>query len=214
MDMILPASFDQLWAVVAYDRIGGGRRLLWSSAHRAWLPSIRSVRGRPWFTSTPVDGHEGQPYEDELEAIPGLVDKLLEDRICQRCGLSDVGDHFVAPNVHGDAALYCLQMPDPRVVESSGGQGMRKHWGTMFGCSAVRQRFLMDDHGSEHIDFGRALVASHVRDWEWCNRCIDAAADIRRAARTENQSPEKYVRDQERQLLRTRRASRAQYDVE
>jgi hypothetical protein len=144
MDIILPTAFDQLWAVVTYEHFGGGKRLLWSSAYRVWLPS-RDFG--PGFVSTPIPDYAGQSYDYELAAIPALTDKLIQSGVCQRCGLSDLQDHFVAPDVYGMAAIYCVQMPDNSIVESFGGSGDRKHWGSLNGCSAVKHDFHIDSWG-------------------------------------------------------------------
>lgn len=198
--------FDQLWAVVVYERLGGGRRLLWSPVHRKWLPSLAYGGG---FASTPIDGHHGRPCDDKLMATSALTQWLVQSGICQRCGLSAIEDHFVAPDVYGKAALYCVQMPDKAVVESSGRSGMRKHWGSLNGCSAVKSNFFTDSWGEEHVEFGAGLVASHVRDWGWCNRCTGAAANIARAAEEAGLPSDTYEQRQEDELLNTRKANRA-----
>jgi hypothetical protein len=206
VDSTLPASCDQLWAIVAYAHSGAGRRLLWSPAHRAWL---RSRDFGPGFLSTPVPGDDGRPYDDELAAIPALATELIRSGICQRCGLSDLGDHFIAPDVYGMSAIYCVQMPDRSIVESFGGSGTRKHWGSLNGCSAVKAGFYTDSWEEEHVSFGEGLVASHVRDWSWCNRCTGSAANITSAANAKGISPAAYVQAREDELLRTRKANRA-----
>lgn len=206
VDTILPASFDQLWAVVVYEQLGGGRRLLWSSVDRTWLPSRHYGSG---FVSAPVPGYAGRPYDDELTAIPLLTDKLTRDGVCQRCGLSNLRDHLVAPDVYGAAAIYCVQLPDKSIVESSGGSGTRKHWGSLSGCSAVKSAFFTDSWGEEHVWFGEGLVASHVRDWDWCNRCTGTAANIARGAEERGARAAAYAQALEDELLETRKANRA-----
>jgi hypothetical protein len=92
------------------------------------------------------------------------------------------------------------------VVGSFGGSGTRKHWGSLNGCSAVRNGFYTDSRGDEHVCFGEGLAASHVRDWDWCSRCTGAAANFAHAAETEGMPPAAYVQDMEAELLRTRKA--------
>jgi hypothetical protein len=206
VETILPAPFDQLWAVVTYGQFGGGRRLLWSSVHRTWLPS-RDYG--PGFVSAPILGYAGRPYDDQLTAIPVLADNLTHDGICQRCGLSDLRDRFIAPDVYGAAALYCVQLPDKSIVESFGGSGIKKHWGSLNCCSAVKAAFYTDSWGEGHVCFGGVLVASHVRDWDWCNRCTGTASNVACAAEEKDTPAAAYVRALEDELLRNREANRA-----
>jgi hypothetical protein len=107
------------------------------------------------------------------------------------------------------AAIYCVQMADSSIVGSFGGSGTRKHWGSLNGCSAVKNDFQTDSWGEEYVTFGEGLVASHVRDWDWCTRCTAAAANVARAAETQGVSPAAYVQAREDELLRTRKANRA-----
>ncbi|BCB83126.1 hypothetical protein [Phytohabitans suffuscus] len=206
MDAALVELLDQLWAVVAYDRRGAGRRVRWSATHRYWLPSRAYGTG---FVTEPIDNNDGQPSEESLPPIRALVQTLLRDRICQRCGLSDLEDHFVAPGIHQDLALYCVQLPDPSVVESFGGGGDRKHWGSIYGCSAVKPYYFTDSHGEEHVTFGGGMVASLVRDREWCSRCAGTAWNIAQAAGLAGVPVDTYVRDQTYERLRTREANRS-----
>jgi hypothetical protein len=206
VDTILPASFDQLWAVVTYEHFGGGRRLLWSSVHHTWLPSRDFGFG---FVTAPVPGFTGRPYDDELTVIPVLAERLTHAGVCQQCGLSELQDHFIAPDVYGSPAIHCLQMPSKAIVGSFGGSGTRKHWGSLDGCSAVKHEFYTNSWGGESIYFGEGLVASHVRDWDWCNRCTGAAANIASAAQGKGMSPAAYVQARKDDLLRERKANRA-----
>lgn len=114
MDIILPVGLDNLWAVVVNEYGGGGRRLMWSPTHHSWLPSRTHGAG---FSQVP--DQEGRPYDDELLGATKLAEALRHQQLCQRCTLPELRDHFVAPDVFGMAALYCLQQPDPRVVASS-----------------------------------------------------------------------------------------------
>ena len=98
--------------------------------------------------------------------------------ICNRCGQREPGLHFIAPNVYGDAELYCVQMPSYSVVESSGGSGHLKHWGSPFGCQAVAYDIDSDRRGSggyigprAAYVYGRPLPAEEVIGRDWCSRC-------------------------------------------
>jgi hypothetical protein len=73
--------------------------------------------------------------------------------------------------------LYCVQRSDKTVVSSSGGGGSMKHWGSIFGCHAVKSQFWLDDarddeDREEHVSYGEGMVASDVRDRDWCSRCV------------------------------------------
>jgi hypothetical protein len=48
-----------------------------------------------------------------------------------------------------------------------------KHWGSIFGCHAVKSQFWLDDawDDEEHVSYGEGMVASDVRDRDWCSRC-------------------------------------------
>lgn len=202
----MPKAFDQLWAVVTYQSYGGGDRLLWSSEHQTWLLSLPYGAG---FVSSPVDGFTGRPYDDEVAAVPRLADELLTRRICQHCCLSDLEDQFVAPDMFGDAAMYCVQRPHESVVSSFGGSGTRKHWGSLHACSAVKPRFLfVREWDEEEVDFGEGLVASHVRDWAWCDRCTNAARNIATAAEQASKSVEEFTREHQENLLERRARNR------
>lgn len=205
MDTIFARSADQMWAVVVYQHFGDGRRLLWSSNHHAWLPSYAYGQG---FATTPPSDFDGRPYEDDLAAIPELIDEFIRDGICQHCGLSGAEDHFIAPDVFGDAALHCVQKPNRSVVASFGGDGMHKHWGSLHGCSAVKSEFYTDTYGLEYVHFGEGLVASHVRDWDWCSNCTRSAVHIAKAASSKGVPPAKYVHDREYEVLRSREKNR------
>jgi hypothetical protein len=205
MTDLLSNVLDDFWAVVVYAAHGGGTRLLWSPTLHAWLPSRAYGDG---FAAAPAAGRDLVPYDDELQAIPGLGRRLLADRICQRCGLIDLSDHLIAPDVFGDAAMYCVQMPDSSIVRSSGGSGSKKHWGALDACNSVRPEFTTDSYGDERISFGEGLVASNVRDWEWCARCTNAAGNLARAAEREARPVADYLRDRERQMLERRKANR------
>jgi hypothetical protein len=151
------------------------------------------------FSSVPIDGYEGKPYDDELSGAASLADKLLQNRICQRCGLADLRDHFITPDVFGMAALYCVQQPDPRVVRSFGGNGTRKHWGSRFGCSAVNAEYFTNRDNERYVDYGEGLVATRVRDREWCARCTGAAGNLAHRASDQEGSPWHYVREMEKE---------------
>lgn len=192
----MPKVFDELWAVVLYDYQGGGRRILWSTRYRAWLPSTGYGVG---FTETPVVRYDVRPQAEDLSGVTDLVDVFVENGVCQRCGLSELGEHFVAPDVFGITSLYCVQQPDPRVVGSFGGGGNRKHWASRFGCPAVRPEYFTGREDDRWVDYGEGLIASHVRDWGWCSRCAGAANNLAGRARSVERAPCNYVRENDKE---------------
>jgi hypothetical protein len=202
--VILPECFDQFWAVVLLNYAGAGRRLLWSPVHRTWLPNRSYI---PGFAQQPLIDFAPQPYSDDLDAVPELAAELVRRRVCYRCGATKLSDHFIAPDVLGNASIYCVQRPNPSVVASFGGSGQKKHWGTMLGCSAVRQEFWINQYGDETVRYGNALIANDVRDCDWCARCTSVAANIARGS-DETVSIDQYAIDYEHDVLKERAKNR------
>jgi hypothetical protein len=203
--------FDRLWAVVAYESMDtariSGQRLLWSPEHQVWCRGYSY--GAPGFSPEPTNA---QPDAEYVAGALALLDRAGDycpylPRRRTQCGQPIKGDHFVAPGVCGEPVLYCVQRPDKTVVSSSGGSGNMKHWGSIFGCHAVKSRFWFDDaweeaDREEHVSYGEGMVASDVRDSAWCSRCArvgepDSAAVYARAD------------EAERDLLERRAANRA-----
>ncbi|MDQ1741708.1 MAG: hypothetical protein QOE23_47 [Pseudonocardiales bacterium] len=202
--VILPECFDQFWAVVLLDYAGAGRRLLWSPAHRTWLPNRAYT---PGFVEQPLIEFAPQPYSEDVDAVPEIAARLVQRRVCYRCGATKLFDHFIAPDVLGNASMYCVQLPDPSVVASSGGSGQKKHWGTMLGCSAVKQEFWINQWGTETVRYGNALIANDVRDYDWCARCTSMAANIAGGS-NEPASVDQYATAYEHDLLEERAKNR------
>ena len=200
---IMPFAFNEYWAVVLHNRYGG--RMLWSAALRAWLaPRDFSVG----FGTYPYEPGQAEPWQDEIQEVLAINDRLDSDRICQHCGLTDRADHLIVPNASGVPTRYCLQRPPRDVVYSRGGGGNRKHWGTMFGCAAVEAAFSTDSWGSELATYGQGVVASHLRDLDWCGRCTGLAGNIARAAQERSQTLRDYVEERENELLQRREQNR------
>jgi hypothetical protein len=200
--------FDRLWAVVALESLDtahtSGRRLVWSPEHQAWRNAYNY--GAPGFFPEPANG---QPNADYVASTLALLDRTGDycpyaPQRREQCGLPIAGDHFVAPGVCGEPVLYCVQRPDKTVVSSFGGGGNMKHWGSIFGCHAVKKQFWRDTawDDEEHVSYGEGMVASAVRDRDWCSRCTrlgepDSAALYAKAEKAE------------RDLLNRRTANRA-----
>jgi hypothetical protein len=72
--------------------------------------------GRLRRTSTPirVDGYSGLspsvPMTLSSRPSTALADELVRSGVCQRYGLSDLGDHLNARSVYGIPAIYWVQM--------------------------------------------------------------------------------------------------------
>lgn len=173
-------------------RIGSGQRVLWSPAHNAWTRNKDYARylGEPW-RSEPGEafGKADAPYEDELVAAlvvaGGVVAPELSRFYCEYCFRSEAQAHFIAPNVNGEPSLYCVQSPVYSVVESSGGNGRVKHWGSPFGCQSVEHHISSGgDSRDPYIGpvaayvYGRPLPADEVINREWCSRCVGAAHNV------------------------------------
>lgn len=162
-------------------------------------------------------GKPDGPAEDDQIASLALANSVLnpdgQSFFCQRCWTSSPGSHFITPDVHGDAELYCLQMPAYSVVDSSGGSGQVKHWGSPYGCHSVDQSVDTSSAGREPYlgpraayVFGRPLPADEVINRDWCSRCSGFASNVRNnaAQRREDQVEwaRKEVRGHVRQLSR------------
>lgn len=150
--------------------------------------------------------------EPDRESLLGMVaaTKPLAGYSCVHCELFGLRKHFVTEDVFGVPTLYCLQRPCPLVVRSSGQGGSRKHWRSSAACHAVEMTFWTDQWGEEHIDFrrNRPLVADHVLQFEWCDRCRNNAGNIAGAASAKGMSPAAYVAEMDRDLLERRRVNR------
>ncbi|MFX0577140.1 hypothetical protein [Nocardia nepalensis] len=205
----IPAVFDELWAaVIEPDRRG---RLKWSPIHQDWLPWLDGPAGYPGdFAREPL----GQPLRDDFAVrVPVLVAKAA-DAVHQRfgksscCGLcgGGVADHYVMPNIFGDAQVYCVQLPDEAMAPGS----TVKHWASLEACRHVTPRFVSDQHGDEWIEFihGRGVPASSAVSQPWCLDCRTAAERVTADAKEEGLTSEVWLRNNEQELLDRRRQSR------
>lgn len=181
------------YGVVLNHRMGSGQRVRWSPAHDAWTSNKDYSRhlDDPWRSEPgEVFGQADAPYEDELVAALVVAERVLAPGrnpfYCEFCFRNDAQAHFIAPNVTGDPTLYCVQSPAYSVVESSGGNGRVKHWGSPFGCQSVEHhissgRYIRDPYIGPVAAYvyGRPLPADEVINREWCSRCVGAAQNVR-----------------------------------
>jgi hypothetical protein len=185
-------ELSKFYAVVLHHEAGSSRRVRWSPTARAWLSSHAYARYRPdpWLDSPEETfGRPDTPYEAELVAAVELASKVTAPQtrfFCQRCWQSSPAFHFIAPDVYGDPELYCVQVPSFTVVNSSGGNGTLKHWGSPFGCQSVQYAIDSDLYtGTEYIGpragyvYGQPLPAEEVINRDWCSRCQGHAYNAR-----------------------------------
>ena len=211
-------AFSLFYAVVLHHQSGAGRRVRWSPQHGAWVRSSDYARyGRdPWLDEPgEVYGKPDAPTEQDRAEAASLAHSVISPEtrpfFCQRCWRSDPGSHFIAPDVYGEAELYCLQVPAYSVVASSGGSGTVKHWGSPFGCHSVKHNIDSDLGGrGPYIGplaayvFGHPLPADEVINREWCSRCAGSANNAHDASR---QGQAEWASEQVRKHVR--RLSRA-----
>lgn len=163
-----------------------------SPTDRAWLGTHDYARYRsdPWLDSAGgTFGRPDTPSPDELAAAVALASKVTAPRkpfFCQRCWQSSPAFHFIAPDVYGEPELYCVQIPSFAVVDSAGGSGDLKHWGSPFGCQSVEYAIDSDLYvGGQYIGplagyvYGRPLPAEEVINRDWCSRCQGRAQNVR-----------------------------------
>jgi ribosomal protein L37E len=214
--------FAQLHAVVLDHEMGSGQRVVWSKEHQGWL------RNRDWAQSLDREfwieepgltfGRPDNPIEAQLSAAVDLAQRVVRSEstwFCQRCGQTAPELHFICPNIYCEPEIYCVEVPSYGVVESHGGNGQVKHWGSPYGCQSVDVVF---DSGyvAPYIGpralypFGRPLPANDVITREWCSRCSGAAYNVRDHASRTGESEldamrkeaEVYIKHAARQLLR------------
>jgi hypothetical protein len=122
-------------------------------------------------------GNPDAPTEEDRAAAAMLALTVVGPSwFCQRCLQSDPGLHFIASDVFGRPAVYCVQVPSYSVVNSSGGGGDRKHSGRPWGCRSVGS-WIDPDARAAYV-YGQPLPAEEVINREWCSRCQSAAANV------------------------------------
>lgn len=193
--------FSNLYAVVLHHSVGSGYRVRWSPEHGGWLRSkdwSPYSRGRWAEVPEEIHGRPDAPTEPDRAAAVALASQVCQPQTtwtCSRCGLREPRLHFIAPNLLGEPELYCVQVPSYAVV-GSGGQSHVKHWGSPFGCQAVKSSIAVDDGtGSPYIGplaayvYGDPLPAEEVINRDWCSRCVGFAHNVRDNAAERGESP-------------------------
>lgn len=188
--------FSKFYAVVLNHQRGSGQRVRWSPQNNAWTRNKDYARylDAPWRSEPgEVFGQSDAPHEDELVAALVVAKRVVatgRNRFyCECCFHDDAQSHFIAPNVYGEPTLFCVQYPSYSVVESSGGNGRVKHWGSPFGCQSVKHHISDRSYSQApyigpvavHV-YGRPLPADEVINREWCSRCVGAAYNVRNNA--------------------------------
>jgi hypothetical protein len=186
-DMSGPELFSQFYAVVLPHAHSATRRVLWSPRYQDWLRSRDGrVQSRDTFLKRPgtTDGHPDEPDQEKLTAAEELAARVFDSDdpwVCERCGQRAPRLHFIAPDVHGVPAVYCVEVPALDVVESKGVVGLVKHWGSPFACQSVNPAI---ETGPADVEigprvlypFGKPLPAGDVIARDWCSRCVQSAA--------------------------------------
>lgn len=201
---------SQFYAVVLNHRMGSGQRVRWSPPHDAWTSNKDYARylDDPWRSEPgEVFGQSDAPYENELVAALVVAKRVVapgRNRFyCEYCFRDDAQAHFIAPNVADEPTLYCVQCPAYSVVESSGGSGRVKHWGSPFGCQSVEHHISSGGYSRDpYIGpvaayvYGRPLPADEVINREWCSRCVGAAHNVRTNAAASGDEESEWAREQ------------------
>lgn len=181
----LPDGLAELFAVVIWSD-SPGDLVRWVRGGEAW--EAESSWGGGFAPQGPEQSvnvmgsnyrlRQKSPDPAALDDAAALVDGLRRQRMCQHCGLEDPAAHAVAPDIWGESTLLCLFRPDPATVESSGGNGERKHWGHPNGCAAVTSQ---DVHASGDWSsygtyrYGTPMTTYRALESTWCSRCSNAA---------------------------------------
>lgn len=208
--------FSQFYAVVLDHRMGSGRRVRWSPTHEAWTRNKDYARhlDDPW-RSEPGEtlGEADGPFEDDLIAALVVAESVVtpgrSQFHCEYCYRDAALTHFIAPNVNGEPSLYCVQSPAFTVVESSGGAGRVKHWGSPFGCQSVEHHISSSGYSCDtNIGpvaaylYGRPLPADEVINREWCSRCVGAAHNVRTNAAASGEDELDWARERTKRNVR------------
>jgi hypothetical protein len=217
--------FSAFYAVVLYHQVRSGLRVRWSPTHTAWVRSAAYSRYMPdpWLDIPgEVYGHVDAPTEEDRAAAISLAASVIRPErspfLCQRCGLGESRNHFIAPDVNGDPELYCLQVPAYSVVGSSGGTGRLKHWGSPYGCHSVKYSIDSDAYARRSYIgplaayvFGAPLPADGVINREWCARCTGTAANVRSNSAGQGEDAIDWIREEVRKDVLRLSRSLAEY---
>jgi hypothetical protein len=184
---------DYYGVVLTHEHSGP---LLWSPVHRDWL---RKSRFAARWDTVPVDGDKVD--EEELEAALALANDYPGVNAQHQCEcMPRRQSHYIAVDMFGKPRIYCVQAPAFDVVGSSGEGGVRKHWGSTSGCTAVRTAIVSGPvAGTDRSRtfaacvFGVPLPADEVLMRDWCRTCSTRAARV--ASRSDNS--EYYLQEHE-----------------
>ncbi|MBK0332055.1 hypothetical protein I8D64_11660 [Brachybacterium sp. MASK1Z-5] len=187
--------FSEFYAVVL-EHPGSGP-LRWAPVDRAW--KRLTIDG--WSPGV-VAGDA--PREDQLSEALTEAQRFRGSTWCARCDRpADPAKHFICVGVLGEPESYCVQKPASEVVDSRGGTGQLKHWGTHWGCQVVEpareSASLPGFEGSHAVTagyvYGRPLLADEVMERDWCSRCQSRAFRLRGRTIDLDSSIEDQLRD-------------------
>lgn len=181
------APFDEFYGVVLTHVHSGPLR--WSRIHQGWLRR-RGVLGPFVWADEPVE--DDRIDLDEHAAALELITDFVGSRFCSRCWRAPRPEtHYVALDVLGDPAIFCVQQPAYEVVDSGGGTGTKKHLGGPSGCRYAEPALVtgpIDGVGEYGIVagfvYGEPLVADEAMLRMWCDRCATVAWRARESGAT------------------------------
>lgn len=224
-DLTNEISWSQLYAVVLNHQRFSSDRVRWNNEHQAWV-GVRDFDrslNYPWKSHPGTTaGFEDRPSDDDLIAARKALEDWLEKHQgyagCERCGSLELKLHFIAPDVYGDPKVYCVQRPSYSVVESRGGSGRLKHWGSPYGCQSVEAHL---DRGSwsdakrwtrAAYLYGNPLSAEQVINRDWCTLCTRTAGNVRSNSAERNENS--HVWEYESAILDIGRLARLLLDLD
>lgn len=186
----VPDILSELFAVVLPSSHGGTTRVRWNAAQHSWWHS--NPYG-PGFVEQKPPHQTGSgdftmmtwidtPTDSDLTEAASLAENFKESGYCLHCGRSQLGLHVISSDVFGALFIHCLIRPDPSTVDSFGGNGQTKHWGSPFGCRSVRSSSIQRNDGSYarvgYYLYGEPLTTIEALDRRWCSRCQGTARNV------------------------------------
>lgn len=123
--------------------------------------------------------HGDAVYGDQAEEALEVAEEFLSMDSCDRCGGEARPDlHYIAVNVFESPEVFCVGWPAFDVVDSAGGTGQLKHWGSPFACHAPGGAALITASvpwGRESVVsafvYGYPLLPEVAMARPWCQRC-------------------------------------------